>query len=690
MTVLTPDQKPAAPDEDEKMGFRCNVERTDYIAIPLPNGITLGAKLWLPIEPGGRKVPAIIDYHPYRGCDFTAAADERTYAELAARGYACIKLDARGTGNSSGLHVDQFAQAYWEDACHALDWIARQPWCSGRTGMTGLSWPAHASLMVACEQPSSLGAILPVNAADDRYLNRHQGGCLLVYAAWHGPVLAGMHARPPLPWVVGEDWKSIWMERLEAYRNYFEFWSQHPLSDTYWEPGSAARDYKRIKVPVLMVAGWADSGYVVNIPRVLTMLDAPSKGIMGPWGHSMPQEALPGPGIDFVSLADRWFGHWLKNEDNKASDDPVARSWLVDGTAGPNPSSPTRPGRWVADFEWPPSTTRIERWNLSHTGLCQDAPEIASPCFRSIRSKLTSGCAAGEWMPWYPTGLAPHMPEDQRTDDGQSLLFDSPPVDASIDLLGEVEVALRVSSDCDVGQVVVRLCDVAPDGSSTRIAFGFVSLRQREGDARCADIEPGVFYDVSVKMFPAGWQVAKGHSLRLAIATSYWPVVWPESKPATLSIDLGASSLRLPVRYAATADDNTLGIPPDETAKRAVASLAAPHMTRRRDFDVATGTMSITVDEDCGSTLDLETNLETSSKTLRRFTIQTDDPLSAECLSSATWSMCKDDWHCTVSVESTTRADADNWVIATHLVARERAELVFERHYERKIPREPV
>ena len=672
------------------MDYHPAVNRTDYIAIPLPNGITLGAKLWLPAELDGRTVPAIIDYHPYRGCDFTAAADERTYAELAARGYACVKLDARGTGNSSGLHVDQFAQDYWEDACHALDWIARQPWCSGRTGMTGLSWPAHASLMVACERPPSLGAILPINAADDRYLNRHQGGCLLVYAAWHGPVLAGMHARPPLPWVVGEDWKSIWMERLEAYRNYFELWSQHPLSDAYWEPGSAARDYSRIEVPVLMVAGWADPGYVVNVPRVLTMLGFPSKGIMGPWGHCMPQEARPGPAIDFVSLADRWFGHWLKDEDNKASDDPVARSWLVDGAIGPDPSCAVRPGRWVADLAWPPSTMRLERWALSSDGLRQGPIETVSPCVRSIRSKLTSGCAAGEWMPWYPTGLAPHMPEDQRTDDGQSLLFDGPPVEASIDLLGEVEVDLRISSDCDVGQVVVRLCDVAPDGASSRIAFGFLNLLHREGDTRQVDVEPGVFYDVSVKLFPTGWRLPKGHSLRLAIATSYWPIVWPESKPATLSIDLSASCLRLPLRSVASKSDDTLGIPPAETAKRAVTVLSAPCMTRRRDFDVSTGIMSIIIDEDSGAVLDHETNLETSSKTLRRFTIQTDDPLSAECLSSATWSMRKDDWYCTVSVESVTHADADNWFIDTHLVASEGLELVFERRYEQTVPRAPA
>ena len=82
--------------------------RIDHLAIPLASGLKLGARLWRPADAEQNPVPAIVDYHPYRSCDGSALADEAIYAPLAARGYVCVKLDVRGTGNSDGLHHDQF------------------------------------------------------------------------------------------------------------------------------------------------------------------------------------------------------------------------------------------------------------------------------------------------------------------------------------------------------------------------------------------------------------------------------------------------------------------------------------------------------------------------------------------------------------------------------------------------------
>src|SRR5262249_15306833 len=156
----------------------------------------------------------------------------------------------------------------------------------------------------------------------------------------------------------------------------------------------------------------------------------------------------------------------------------------------------------------------------------------------AVRSPLTVGATSGEWMPWYPAGSGAHLAEDQRESDGLSLCFDGEPVATDTELLGQPVLSLAVSSDQSCGQIVARLCDVAPDGTSTRVTYGFLNLNHREGDEHPVVVEPGQCYGVKLALAPIGWCLKPGHRLRIAISTSYFPIVWPASRHATLTFDL--------------------------------------------------------------------------------------------------------------------------------------------------------
>src|SRR5262249_9909668 len=98
--------------------------------VTLRSGERIAVRLFLPVDADAKPVPAILDYFPYRKSDFSCWRDSTTYAYMAKRGYACVKADSRGTGDSDGLQLDQFSPRYVDDAVEVIDWIARQPWCN--------------------------------------------------------------------------------------------------------------------------------------------------------------------------------------------------------------------------------------------------------------------------------------------------------------------------------------------------------------------------------------------------------------------------------------------------------------------------------------------------------------------------------------------------------------------------------
>ena len=149
--------------------FPKKIREIETLWIPLADGTQLAARVWMPEDAEQNPVPAILEYIPYRRRDGTRDGDDLTHPYFAGHGYACVRLDIRGSGDSDGLILDEYLKQGQDDAVEAIAWIARQPWCTGKVGMMGISWGGFNSLQVAARHPEALKAIITVDSTDDRY-----------------------------------------------------------------------------------------------------------------------------------------------------------------------------------------------------------------------------------------------------------------------------------------------------------------------------------------------------------------------------------------------------------------------------------------------------------------------------------------------------------------------------------------
>jgi putative CocE/NonD family hydrolase len=107
--------------------FPRTVRVIEHTLIPLKDGTRLAARIWLPDDAGQNPVPAILEYLPYRKRDGTYERDALTHPYLAGHGYAGVRVDMRGCGESSGLLFDEYAKQEQDDGLEVIAWLAAQP-----------------------------------------------------------------------------------------------------------------------------------------------------------------------------------------------------------------------------------------------------------------------------------------------------------------------------------------------------------------------------------------------------------------------------------------------------------------------------------------------------------------------------------------------------------------------------------
>ena len=647
--------------------------------IPMPDGTRLAARIWRP--EGGEPVPAILEFIPYRKGDGTLQRDERMHPWWAARGYACLRVDLRGSGDSEGLLTDEYSAQELQDACDIIAWAAAQPWCSGRVGMMGKSWGGFNCLQTAALRPPALKAVLSVCSTTDRFADdiHFKGGALLGENAGWGAVMLSYSSRPSDP-ARRADWRQDWLARLEAQPFLAPLWASHQTKDHYWKHGSVGQDWSAIKAPVLIFGGWADN-YMNTVAALVQNLTVPVKGIVGPWGHQYPHMAEPGPRIGFLEVALRWWDRWLKDMPNGAEADPAYRVWMQ-ASAPPDPSAAYRPGHWVAETALPsPRVTRHDL-HLSPNGIL--GAQGGDPG-AVVSSPQHLGLMAGEF---FPMGLAAEMPGDQRMDDGMSVTFDTPPLEGPLSLLGAARLRLRLMSDQPRAILVARLCDVAPDGASTRIAHGILNLCHRDSMEHPSDVPVGQAFDATITLDQCAFRLAAGHRLRVALSTSYWPFVWPTAVAPRLTILHGA--LALPEHHGGTTDECTFPAP-EVPETRPVTRHAPDTAVRRIERDLLSGTVALVVEDHSGA-VTFAHGLTAASGMTERWTIHPDDPLSAVADFRWTQSLSRNDlpdgpWQATTDAQVTMTATADTLRLKARLVAREGAVEVFSRDWDETVPR---
>ncbi len=657
----------------------------DHCWIPLRSGERLAARMWLPRRAEETPVPAILEYLPYRKRDYTAVRDQGNHAYLAGHGYACLRVDVRGTGDSDGIHAEQWSTEYEQDALDILDWIAEQPWSDGAVAMMGLSWGGNISLRMASLAPPQLKAVVAVSAADDRYTNKYLGGCLLLNTVVWSYAMVAQNSRPPDPETTGARWRDSWQQRLVGTVPYVDNWLGHQRKDAYWDTGSVVPRFREFGCPVFSVGGAADPGYAVTVPRLLANLEVPVKGLVGPWAHKYPHYAIPGPAVGYLQEVRRWFDRWLKNELNGVDEEPAYRVWMHE-FAPPQGFMTAKPGHWVHEPVWPSPNVEPRSYALNPGRLEIEPGEETTI---QVRTPQDLGLAAGEWMPWIPFGSEPELPTDQRDEDARSVTFDSPPLDERLEILGAPVATLELASDKPTAMAVVRLCDVAPDGTSVRVSYGALNLTRRQGLDRPRALKPGKRYRIEVPLYDIGYCFLPGHRIRVAVSSTYWPVLWPSPEEATLTLHTAASSIRLPIRRPRAEDADLPVDPGPEIAtplERTV--LEKPQSRRTVTRDPVTGWTTLTQSYDGGRYRIGTDGLECGARTERRLSICDADPLSARAEVDWMWSFRRGDWRARTETAGGVTSDRDSFLTETRLEAFEGDERIFDRTWKNRLRRD--
>nr|WP_298522348.1 CocE/NonD family hydrolase [uncultured Halomonas sp.] len=644
------------------------VRTIEHAPIPLADGTVLSAKLWLP-EGLVTARGVILEYLPYRKDEFTALRDEIRHAYFAGCGYAAVRVDIRGTGDSSGIIQDEYPLQEQEDCLEVFDWIAAQEWSAGNIAMIGKSWGGFNGLQMAAYNHAALKTIVSLCSTDDRYADdvHYRGGTLMGSdMLWWASTMFAYNARPPFPRFVGDKWRDMWLERLEKTPPFVETWLEHQARDDYWRQGSICEDYSAVRIPVLTMSGWAD-GYTDAVFRLMDNLDVPKRAIIGPWAHEFPDLAIPGPQIGYLQECVSWFDRWLATD---AKDEPHEDSFVVylQDSVAPQTTYDYRSGEWV---------------DLLATEIA--SVDVMAPLTgqQALINRQHHGLYSGVFCPFGQEG---DLPDDQTIDNALATSFTLAPAQEPLNILGKTRVKLRLKSDHSTGNVHARLTDVSPKGEKTYITAGQFNLTHRHSHATPEELPIDEWFDVEFGLDAIGYQLPAGHRLEISLSPTYWPQIWPSTAVVGLTIDLDYSRVLVPQAVEPVVTE--LPFLQAETAKPLAKTILREGSRTRRVIKSLTTREWLLDDFSDEGLRRLDHNgITYGTKNHNLWRVCENEPLSA--VTESNWEVDLSDADISIHVDTQSRlsCDADNFYLVNSLQAYEEGKEIYRNTWEKTIPR---
>jgi hypothetical protein len=416
---------------------------------------------------------------------------------------------------------------------------------------------------------------------------------------------------------------------------------------------------------------------------LVSTLQSPVKGIIGPWAHKYPHFAVPEPRIGFLQESLRWWDRWLKDQDTGVEKDPAFRTYIMDVQA-PGASVSHISGRWVSDPIWPCANLQTQRLHLNDKGLSLKREPKRK---RNLTSPQHTGADSGEYcIIW----MGPEFPGDQRQDDSGSLTFDGDTLQHDFDLVGAPTLTLNFSVDQPVAHVAVRLNSIWPNGEVSRLTYGVANLTHLHSESTHEHpkaLEPGKTYTVKIQLDDVAYRVPKGHRLRVSISTSYWPLIWPAPTPVVLTVHTGASWVDIPTRLKVRGEKAPTFAAPEAATPVKLITVDKPWNKREVTIDQASGERRLAIEDDFGRSTIAEHGLTTWGRGREYYRILPNDPLSArqECH----WSMetSRGNWVVRTETYSSMTASKTHWHITGRLEAYEGDTKILVRTWDKKIKR---
>ncbi len=500
----------------------------------MPDGVQLAATLYLPAGlRRGARLPALLEYLPYRKDDDMATGDYGHHVYIARHGYVGVRVDIRGFGNSGGTPTNrEYSAQEQADGEQIIAWLSRQPWCNGNVGMLGISWGAFNSIQMAMRHPPALKAILAVEGTERLFTEdvHYMDGILHVDEFEVAmDLVQGISGAPHFS--LDEETLNRRMDSPPWSLDYF----RHQRDGSFWR--APVRDLANIRIPCFLIAGLQD-GYRNSVVRMLERVRAPVHALIGPWNHDFPNSSMYGPRIEWRDQAVRWFDHWLKGVNNGVERDPRV-VFFQQHSHPPGAAAQDVPGEWRADT-WPPKDVHEITWYLGGERALSRTP--SPPTIDTLRYVPSAGAQAGFW--WG------ELQGDQRPADAYSLVYESAVLTEPVAMMGQPRVRLVVAASAPLANWFVRLQDVAPDGAVTAITGAGQSGAQRDSLERPEPLVPDHEYLLQFDLYLSSWTWEAGHRIRVSVSNAQWPMLWPTPYPMTTTLRFGGtagSSLTLPV-----------------------------------------------------------------------------------------------------------------------------------------------
>jgi predicted acyl esterase len=398
--------------------------------------------------------------------------------------------------------------------------------------------------------------------------------------------------------------------------------------------------------------------------------------ILGPWGHGSTATALPGPHVDLIPELIRWFRRWLADEANGVDEEPPLAVFARRSTR-PAPDLAEMRGTWRSEAAWPPE--RLTSIVLRPTGAGADTIHVRGDVGRAA----WISCAAR--LPW-------GQPADQRFDDALSLTYDWEPLDEDLDVMGHPRVRLAVTSPVPVAYLSAKLCDVFPDGTSALACRGLLNLAHRNGHDAPLALEPAVPTEIEIELEATSWIFEAGHRVRLSLAGSDWPNIWPPPSGAPLDVERASVELVLPV-LAGPSPFPPPELPPTtgtDTHAPAAESEQPPVVWRFEEDQIGHETRAVT---SYGSDYEAPFGARVSERYEGTVGVSVDDPADAWARGRATYRIIWPEADVRTEATLELRSDAGAYHLVLELVAEELgaeaedATFYRERRFERTFPR---
>ncbi len=482
--------------------------REEHMLIPMRDGKRLSAYVFFP--PGEGKWPAIFEQ---RYADISSAGSRKAAAKFAESGFVIALVNYRGTHESEGVYRG-YRGLQWgplRDGYDVCEWLAAQPWCTGKIGTYGGSQAGYAQNYLAVTQPPHLVA----QYMTDTGLSLYQEGYRI------GGVTK------PQRFIKGGSVARDIEDNVAMLRE----WDAHPNYDDYWRDEDASLHFAKMNVPCFTIGSWFDfmcQGSVASFIGRQGHGGEESRGkqqlIIGPWLHGgypksnkigeliFPEHAL----FDVYPHMTRWFNHFLKGEDNGAERDTTVRYYVMGATG--EEGAPGNVWREAADF--PPASAATD-WFLQPDGKLAEK--------KSASAKASTSYASDPARPMIINATGFPGARDARAFEAQAEVrtWTSEVLERPLEVTGRIKAEIFASSTAEDTDFILRITDVYPDGRSMLLMDYPLRARYHEGFDQQKLLVPG---EVTKLAWDIGWTSLifnKGHRIRVTIASTGAPFYEP-------------------------------------------------------------------------------------------------------------------------------------------------------------------